>query len=45
MAKDTVIIGMDFGTDSVRSVVIDAGTGRELANEVSYYRRWAAGKY
>jgi L-ribulokinase len=45
MAKETVIIGMDFGTDSVRAVVIDAGTGRELANEVAYYRRWAAGKY
>jgi L-ribulokinase len=40
-----LIIGLDFGTDSVRSVVIDAGTGKELANEVSFYRRWAAGKY
>jgi L-ribulokinase len=38
-------IGIDFGTDSVRSVVIDAATGRELANEVAWYTRWAAGKY
>jgi len=45
MAGDTLIIGMDFGTDSVRSVVIDAQTGKELANEVAWYRRWAAGKY
>ena len=45
MARDSVIVGMDFGTDSVRSVVIDAQTGKELANEVAYYRRWAAGKY
>jgi len=45
MARETLIIGMDFGTDSVRSVVIDAQTGKELANEVAWYRRWAAGKY
>ena len=45
MAKGSLIIGMDYGTDSVRSVVIDAQTGKELANEVAYYRRWAAGKY
>ncbi len=45
MARETLIIGMDYGTDSVRSVVIDAQTGKELANEVAWYRRWAAGKY
>ncbi len=36
---------MDFGTDSVRAVVIDAEKGTELANEVAWYKRWAAGKY
>ncbi|MGA2377798.1 MAG: ribulokinase [Spirochaetia bacterium] len=46
MAKDnTLIIGIDFGTDSVRAVVIDSQSGKELGNEVAYYRRWAAGKY
>ncbi|HEY9594712.1 MAG TPA: ribulokinase [Spirochaetia bacterium] len=45
MAKQTLIIGLDFGTDSVRSVVIDAETGKELANEVAYYKRWAKGSY
>jgi L-ribulokinase len=45
MAKNTLIIGMDFGTDSVRAVLIDALSGKELANEVALYRRWAAGKY
>jgi len=45
MAREMLIIGMDYGTDSVRSVVIDAQTGKELANEVAWYRRWAAGKY
>ena len=42
---ERLLIGMDFGTDSVRSVVIDADTGKELANEVSWYKRWAAGKF
>jgi L-ribulokinase len=45
MAQETLIIGLDFGTDSVRSVIIDAETGKELASEVSWYRRWAAGKH
>ena len=42
---NTLIIGTDFGTDSVRAVVIDTQTGKELASEVSWYKRWAAGKY
>ena len=45
MAESRLIIGIDFGTDSVRSVVIDADTGKERASEVASYRRWAAGKY
>ena len=45
MAKETLIIGLDFGTDSVRAVVIDAQSGKELGNEVAWYTRWAAGKY
>jgi L-ribulokinase len=40
-----LIIGMDFGTDSVRSVVINAENGKEEANEVALYKRWAAGAY
>lgn len=42
---ETLIIGIDYGTDSVRAVIIDAASGKELANEVSYYKRWAEGKY
>ena len=36
---------MDYGTDSVRSVVIDAGNGNEIASSVFYYPRWKAGLY
>lgn len=39
------VIGMDFGTDSVRSIIVDAGDGREVAASVFYYPRWKAGKY
>jgi L-ribulokinase len=42
---NTLIIGTDFGTDSVRAVVIDTSTGKELSSEVARYTRWAAGKY
>jgi len=45
MAKDRLIVGVDFGTDSVRAVVLNAENGKEEANEVSRYRRWAEGLY
>jgi L-ribulokinase len=45
MVNDTLIIGIDFGTDSVRAVVIEAETGYELATEATPYRRWSDGKY
>ncbi len=39
------VIGLDYGTDSVRAVLIDAGNGAELASSVHWYARWKAGKY
>jgi L-ribulokinase len=45
MTSSKLVVGIDFGTDSVRSVIVDAADGTELAGEVSYYRRWAAGLY
>lgn len=40
MPQDFYVIGADFGTDSVRSVIINARTGRETAASVFYYPRW-----
>jgi L-ribulokinase len=45
METGNLVLGLDFGTDSVRAVVVDAATGKELASEVAYYRRWASGLY
>jgi L-ribulokinase len=39
------VIGLDYGTDSCRAVIIEAETGKETASVVKYYPRWAEGKY
>lgn len=39
------VIGIDYGSDSCRGVIIDAMNGRELASEVFYYPRWKQGLY
>ncbi len=39
------VIGLDYGTDSVRAVLIDAENGAEVASAVDWYTRWKGGKY
>lgn len=39
------VIGLDYGTDSVRAVLIDTENGAELASSVSYYQRWKEGLF
>ncbi|WP_407484550.1 ribulokinase [Elizabethkingia miricola] len=39
------VIGLDYGTDSVRAVLIDTTNGVELTASVSYYKRWKDGKF
>lgn len=40
-----LVIGVDYGTDSVRTVLIDAADGKELAAAVYEYEQWAKGTY
>ncbi|AUX27873.1 ribulokinase [Sorangium cellulosum] len=45
MRAGTFVIGIDFGTDSVRSVVADARDGEIAGVAVAPYARWAQGLY
>lgn len=45
MAADKFVIGVDYGTDSVRSVLINSKTGAELSSAVYYYPRWRDGLF
>ncbi|MBS1978951.1 MAG: ribulokinase [Bacteroidetes bacterium] len=39
------VIGIDYGTDSVRSVIVDAQNGEEVASSLYFYPRWRDGLY
>lgn len=43
--KKSYVIGVDYGTDSVRSVLIDTANGQEASSSIFYYPRWKAGMY
>ncbi|MEQ8337174.1 MAG: ribulokinase [Cyclobacteriaceae bacterium] len=45
MSNNPHVLGLDFGTDSVRAVLVDSTDGTTLASQVSWYRRWKEGKY
>lgn len=39
------VIGIDYGTDSCRALVVDSENGREIASAVCRYPRWKKGLY
>lgn len=42
---DHVVLGADFGTDSVRVLALDPADGKTLGQGVRYYPRWKKGLY
>ena len=45
MRKESFVIGVDYGTDSVRSIIVDTGSGQEICSSVFKYPRWNDGLF
>ena len=45
MKPNIYVIGVDYGSDSVRSVLVNAENGQEIASSVFNYPRWQKGLF
>ena len=45
MTGNALVCGVDFGTDSVRCVIINAADGSEVSGAVAPYPRWSKGLF
>jgi L-ribulokinase len=45
MSEEKYALGVDFGTDSVRSVIVDTANGSVLASHVANFKRWGEGNF
>jgi len=43
--NESYVIGVDFGTDSVRSIIVNTANGEEVISSIFNYPRWKAGLY
>lgn len=43
--ENKYVIGLDYGTDSARALIVNASDGKILASSVKYYPRWMKGLY
>ncbi|WP_044517618.1 ribulokinase [Hymenobacter sp. DG25B] len=44
-SAEAYVIGIDYGTDSVRALLVNARTGAEVAQAVHNYARWKTQRY
>lgn len=40
-----LVVGVDFGSDSARAIVVDASNGHQISESVCEYPKWMEGKY
>ncbi|UKT65449.1 ribulokinase [Pedobacter mucosus] len=45
MSSANYVIGVDYGTDSVRSVLVDTTNGKEISSSIFLYPRWQKGLF
>jgi L-ribulokinase len=45
ITDSSYVIGVDYGSDSVRSIIVNAADGYEVASSIFYYPRWKDGLY
>ncbi|GAO29270.1 hypothetical protein [Geofilum rubicundum] len=45
MSDKKYVIGLDYGSDSARAVIVEAISGEEVSSSVKHYPRWVEGKY
>ncbi|CAM3397480.1 ribulokinase [Zobellia roscoffensis] len=44
-SQNAYSLGLDFGSDSVRALLVNTQTGEELSTAVHYYARWKKGEF